>query len=325
MKSRTKNKGLITLILLFILFIGSFIFYREGSLPVNKENRTPKIFVVRPGEGLIEITQNLEDARLIRNRLVFFFIVKRLGIEKNIQAGDFRLNQTMNAEKIAETLTHGTLDLWVTIVEGLRKEEIAEILTKNLNIPVAEFISKADEGYLFPDTYLFPREASADAVIKIMTANFKRKVTIDLENKFHKVGLTKQQAVILASIVERESKFAQDRQPVASIFLRRMQEGIPLQSDVTVQYALGYQPDKKTWWKPEVTLDDLKIDSLYNTRVHTGLPPAPISNPGLASLEAVANADPNTPYLFFVADKSGHVHYAKNLDEHNANVQKYMQ
>lgn len=325
MKSRTKNKGIITLILLFILFVGFFIFYKEGSLPVNKENKTPKIFVVRPGEGLIEITQNLEDAKLIRNRLVFFFIVKRLGIEKNIQAGDFRLNQTMNAQKIAEALTHGTLDLWVTVVEGLRKEEIAEILTKNLNIPVAEFISKADEGYLFPDTYLIPREASADAVIKIMTANFDRKVTPDLENRFHKIGLTKQQAVILASIVERESKFAGDRQPIASIFLRRMQEGIPLQSDVTVQYALGYQPDKKTWWKPEVNLDDLKIDSPYNTRLHTGFPPTPISNPGLASLEAVANADPNTPYLFFVADKSGHVHYAKNLDEHNANVEKYMQ
>ncbi len=293
---------------------------------MNKENKAPKIFVIRPGDKLIKVTQNLEEAGLIRNRLVFFFIVKRLGIEKNIQAGDFRLNQTMSAQKIAEALTHGTLDLWVTVVEGLRKEEIAEILVKkNLNIEVAEFISKANEGYLFPDTYLIPREASADAVIKIMTANFNRKVTPDLESRFKKVGLTKQQAAILASIVERESKFAEDRQPIASIFLRRYQGGFPLQSDVTVQYALGYQPGKKTWWKPEVTLDDLKVSSPYNTRLHPGLPPAPICSPGLASLEAVANADPNTPYLYFVADKSGHVHYAKNLDEHNANVDKYMQ
>lgn len=325
MKSRTKNKGVITFVLLFILVVGFFIFYREGSLPVNKENKALKIFVIRPGEELVEITQNLKDEGFIRSRLVFFIIVKRLGIEKNIQAGDFRLNQTMGASDIAKNLTHGTVDLWVTIVEGLRKEEIAEIFTKNFNIPEAEFISKTNEGYLFPDTYLIPREASADAAIKILTDNFDRKVTSDLENKFHKLSLTKQQAVILASIVEREAKFAEDRQPVASILLRRFEERIPLQADATVQSALGYQEDGKTWWKKNLTLDDLRVDSPYNTYLNPGLPLGPISNPGLASLTAVANADPNTPYLFYISDKSGHMHYAKNLDEHNANIEKYMQ
>ncbi len=324
MKSRAKNKGLITFILLLIVVGGFYLFYKEGSLPVNKEGKTPKLFVIRQGERLDQIATNLKDANLIRSKVVFFAIVKFLRIEKKIQAGDFRLYQAMSAEEIAKDLTHGTLDIWVTVVEGLRKEEIAEILTKGLNIPEAEFISKADEGYLFPDTYLIPREASADAVIKIMTDNFKRKVTPELENKFHSVGLTKQQAVILASIVERESKFAEDRQPVASVFLRRLQERMSLDSDVTIEYTLGYQPGLKTWWKPELSSDDLMINSPYNTRLRTGLPPAPISNPGLASLQAVAGADPNSPYLFFVADKRGHVHYARNLDEHNANIAKYL-
>ena len=310
--------------MILIVFAGFYLFYKEGSLPVNKENSTPQMFVIRPGEGTISIARNLKDAGLIRNRLVFYFIVKRLGIEKNIQAGDYRLSQAMNTENIARNLTHGTVDLWITIVEGLRKEEIAEIFTKNFNIPEVEFIDKAEEGYLFPDTYLIPREASADAAIKILTDNFNSKVTSSLVDKFHQVNLTKEQAVILASIIEREVRFAQDRQPVASIFLKRIVEGIGLQADATVQYALGYQKSEKTWWKKNLTLADLKFDSPYNTYVYTGLPPAPISNPGLASLEAVANADPNTPYLFYVSDKSGHMHYARNLEEHNANIERYL-
>jgi UPF0755 protein len=324
MRLKTKRKGLITVVLIIILLIGFYLFYREGSLPVNKANRTPKIFVIKPGDGLDQIATNLKDDDLIRSKLVFFAIVKFLQIEKNIEAGDFRLYQSMSAEEIARNLTHGTLDVWITVIEGLRKEEIAEIFTKSFNIPGIEFINKANEGYLFPDTYLIPREASADAVIKIMTDNFNRRVTPELQDKFNEVDLTTEQAIILASIVEREAKFAEDRQSVASIFLRRMSEGIPLQADATVQYALGYQEDEKTWWKKNLTLDDLEFNSPYNTYLNPGLPPAPICNPGLASLEAVANANTNTPYLFYISDKSGHMHYGRDLDEHNSNIEKYL-
>lgn len=326
MTSKTKRKGIITLVLLVILLTGSYLLYKEGSLPVNGKNNTPQMFVVRPGDGTIAIARNLQDAGLIRNRLVFYLIVKRFGIEKNIQAGDFRMNQAMSAEEIAQLLTHGTVDLWVTIVEGWRKEEIAEKLAKDFDqISETEFISKVEEGYLFPDTYLIPREASADAAIKILNNTFEQRLTPELEDKFQELNLTIQQAVTLASIVEREAKFAEDRQPVASIFLRRIAEGIPLQADATVQYALGYQKDEKAWWKKTLTLDDLKFDSPYNTYLFTGLPPAPISNPGLASLEAVADADSDTLYLFYVSDKKGRMHYGRNLDEHNTNVGKYLQ
>ncbi len=324
MRSKAKKKGLITLILFLFIFGGFYLFYWEGSLPVNRENKTSKIFVIRPGDGINAIAQNLRDAELIRSRLVFFIVIKQFGIEKKLQAGDYRLSQAMNAEQIARALTHGTLDLWITLIEGLRKEEIAEIMIKNFNIPEAQFIDEAQEGYLFPDTYLIPRDASSEAVIKIMTDNFNQRVTPELKDKFGKLNLTTQQAVILASIVERESRFPNDRTVVASIFLRRMREGIPLQADATVQYALGYQENEKTWWKKDLTTIDLKINSPYNTYLNQGLPPAPISNPGLNSLEAVASANPNTPYLFYVSDKTGKLHFARNIDEHNANIQKYL-
>lgn len=325
MKSKTKNKGIITLILLIVLVGGFYIFFREGSLPVNKESNEPQMFVIREGDDLNTIVTNLKNTKLIRSRVVFYLTVLRLGIDKNIQAGDFRLNQAMSAEEIAKNLTHGTVDSWITIIEGWRKEEVAEALTKKFNIPEVEFISKADEGYLFPDTYLIPNEASADAALQILYANFNNKFTPELEEKANKLGLSKEETVTLASIVEREAKFDQDRKIVASILLRRLNEGIALQIDATVQYVLGYQEKDKSWWKKNLTLDDLKIDSPYNTYVNPGLPPGPISNPGLASLEAVANADSNTLYLFYVSDKSGKLHYAKDLDGHNANIQKYLQ
>src|SRR6185437_13331910 len=118
------------------------------------------------------------------------------------------------------------------------------------------------------------------------------------------------------------AKYAQDRPLVASVILNRIAAGMPLQVDATVQYALGYQPDENSWWKSELSVDDLKIDSPYNTYTNTGLPPTPISNPGLDTLTAVVNA-PQTNYLFYVSDKSGHNHYEATFQEQLADQQKY--
>ncbi len=323
--SRSRRKSLIILLILVTVIIVGSVFYWEGTLPVDRSDKKSAIFVVKPGQGLIEITNDLEKSDLIRNRLVFYAVIKQLGIEKKVEAGDYRLSKSMDAFTIAKTMTHGTLDVWVTIIEGLRKEEIAELMDKAVDIAQIEFTKKAQEGYLFPDTYLIPRGATADSVISIMNNNFNNQFNPALKAKVVKLGLTTDQAVALASIVEREARFKQDRQPVASVLLHRLKQGIALQSDVTVQYALGYQENEKTWWKPEVTIEDTKTDSPYNTYLHPGLPPGPICNPGLAALTAVAEADPTTPYLFYLADKHGHLHYAKNAEEHQKNIDKYLQ
>jgi len=308
-----------------LLIIFAYLFYKQGLLPVDKNNKETKIFVIKRGESLNSIIDNLYRQNLIRNRLVFYLLVKKLGIEKRIQAGDFRLSPAMDTQTIAKNLTKGTLDIWVTIIEGLRKEEIAQIINQNFAIPESEFLKHAKEGYLFPDTYLIPKEATAEAIVKILTNNFYRRFDKNLQEKAKNKGLTEEEVIILASLVEKEAKYDEDRQKIASIILKRIKNDWPLQIDATIQYALGYQPQEKSWWKKYLTKEDLEIDSPYNTYKNKGLPPTPICNPGLASIEAVIDASENTPYWYYLSDKTGRMHYAKTLEEHNENIRKYLQ
>lgn len=319
-------KKIAAVTIFFIVFVlGGMLYYYEGTLPVNKKSTTSKIFVIRRGESISSIVKRLHNEELIRNRIVFYILIKKLGIASNIQAGDFRLSPAMSASEIAKNLTKGTLDVWITIIEGLRKEEIAQIVAKEFSIPEIEFIKLAQEGYLFPDTYLIPREATAGAIIDIMKQNFYNKYTSILRSQAQKRGLSDKEVIILASIVEKEVKTDGDRAQVASIILKRWKANWPLQIDATVQYALGYQPTTKTWWKKNLTVSDLKIDSPYNTYLHLGIPPEPISNPGLSSLKAVAEADVNTPYWFYISSKDGSkIYYATTIEEHQENIGKYL-
>lgn len=315
----------ISLFVFLLIILGFFMFYQEGSLPVDKKNQGVEIFTIHKGEGLNSIVKNLSNQNIIRNKIVFYFIVKRLGIEKNMQAGDFRLSKNMSAEEIAQSLTHGTADVWVTIIEGLRKEEIAQILTENFKIPTIPFIEQAREGYLFPDTYLIPKDATIEKILSIFAANFEKKYTPALQNKVKVLGLTEREGLILASLVEKEAKFPEDKKKIAGIIYKRFKDDWMIQIDATIQYALRYQKKEKTWWKKDLTIDDVNVDSTYNTYKYKGLPPAPICNPGLESLQAVANADVNTKYWYYISDKKGNMHYAVTLEEHNENIRKYLQ
>jgi len=319
------RKSYLLVIIIFSLIVFSYLFYKEGTLPVNKSSKETKIFVIRRGETLNQIIQNLYKENLIRNRLVFYLVVKKLGIERTIQAGDFRLSPAMDAYTLAKNLTKGTLDVWLTIIEGLRKEEIAQLINQNFNIPESEFLKLTQEGYLFPDTYLIPKQATAGAIVEILTTNFYRRFNEDLRQKAIKKGLTGDEVLIIASLVEKEAKFDNDRTQVASIILKRLKNDWPLQIDATIQYALGYQPFEKSWWKTNLSKDDLEIDSPYNTYKNPGLPPTSICNPGLASIMAVLDANENTPYWYYLSDKTGKMHYAKTLEEHNENIRKYLQ
>ncbi|PIV09677.1 endolytic transglycosylase MltG [Candidatus Roizmanbacteria bacterium CG02_land_8_20_14_3_00_36_15] len=319
------KKNSVAIITVLIIAICFYLFYKEGTLSVNKNDKSTKIFVIGRGESLNQVANNLSKNDLIRNKLVFYLVVKRLGIEKKIQAGDFRLSPSMDAYQIAKTLTHGTLDVWMTIIEGLRKEEIAQVVSKDLDIPEIEFLKEVKEGYLFPDTYLIPSQATTGGVIEIFVNNLYRRFNERLRKKAEEKGLTEKEVLILASLVEKEARHDEDRQKVASIILKRLKNDIKLQIDATVQYALGYQSEEKTWWKKNLTQEDLDIDSPYNTYKNEGLPPGPIANPGLASIEAVINADANTSYLYYISDKNGNMHYARTLEEHQANIDKYLQ
>lgn len=317
------KKLTILLTIVVALAIFGFMFYKEGKLPVNKTSQESIMFVIEPGEDLDSIINGLSKENLIRNRLAFYLLVKQKGIERKIQAGDFRLSKSMSAEEIADELTHGTIDIWITIPEGLRKEEIAEVMSKTFNISETEFNELAQEGYLFPDTYLIPKNPTSQQIIDIMSSNFKTQFDESIQKKAREKGMTDQELLTFASIIEKEAN-ANDKQQIANIMYRRLKENYPLQIDATVQYALGYQAREKRWWKKQTTFEDLKYDSPYNTYKYTGLPPAPISNPGRASLEAAANAKTDTPYMFYLHDGKGNTYYARTFEEHQVNIEKYL-
>ena len=315
------KRSIILLTVLLLSAGASVLWWKNGNRAQDSTNKSSQIFVVARGDGVREIANNLKIKGLIKDPVIFFLQTKRLGLDRDLEAGDFRLSPSMSLYDIIQNLTHGTLDIWVTIPEGIRAEEIASILKRDIPSykPDWRETLATREGYLFPDTYLIPRDADLNLVMSLLTNNFANKYNgVNAE----KTGLSQKEIVTIASLVEREAKFAQDRPLVASVILNRLDLGMKLDIDATVQYALGYAPDEKRWWKKDLTIDDLNIKSPYNTYKNPGLPPSPISNPGLSSIMAVINPS-KTNYLFYISDKSGHLHFAKTIEEHNANIQKY--
>lgn len=313
-------------VLFFVLLVGiggGLLWWRDAMSPYDAKDETPVIFTVSRGEAVKDISNRLSQEKLVRSPLGFYVLVKFLGFERDMQAGDFRLNRTMNAETIAKTLTHGMMDVWVTTLEGWRAEEIATKLAKELDIPEKEFLTVAEEGYMFPDTYRIPEDASPAAIAAMFKENLVSKITPQMVADAKKQGLSLKDVVILASIVEREGRSDEDRPVIAGILLNRLGNDWPLETDATLQYALGYQTNGKTWWKKELTEEDKMVDSPYNTYKNPGLPPEPISNPGMAAIKAVIYPK-KTDYMFYLHDPKGGVHYGKTLEEHNANITKYL-
>ena len=226
----------------------------------------------------------------------------------------------MSLQDLVKNLQTGSEDIWVTLIEGWRVEEMEEEISSKLGVRSSEFVAVAKEGYMFPDTYLFPKEATSEYITDTLRKTFDKRLTQELRAKIRSQGLTEEQGVILASIEEREGRSNKVRTQIAGILLKRYKIGMGLNADATIQYILGYQPNEKSWWKRNLTREDLKVISPYNTYLHAGLPPTPISNPGLSSLQAVANADSLTPFIYYYHDSQGNSYYAKTLEEHNENV-----
>lgn len=278
--------------------------------------------MVEKGESLGSVAQRLEQEKLIRSSVAFQILASKEGISRKIQAGDFRLNPKMSPLEITRELTHGTLDRWVTIIEGWRREQIAEKLSESglEKFKQEEFLeeSKNLEGKLFPDTYLIPRDADAKKVVEILTKNFTKKTP-----------MPSKEVLILASIVEREARNKDDRPIVAGILLKRLEKDWALQADATIQYAVATAHCSlstvhcQNWWPKSLTREDLKIKSPYNTYLYPGLPLGPISNPGLAAINAVLEPV-ESDFWFYLSDREGKMHYAKTAEEHEENISKYL-
>lgn len=309
------NRLTVAVIITVLAILGAVIWWQVSLSPVNPADQKAVAFVIAKGDGVREVAKKLRDEGLIRDQVAFFILVKKLGIEKDIQAGNYQIAPNLSATDIASKLTLGTADTWVTIPEGWRTEQITEYLSTILqvgltNSQIGEW--KKLEGKLFPDTYSVPKDSSVSAVLTLMQANFSKKVDFPVSAN----------QLIIASMIEREAKSAADRPIVASVIYNRLNEGMALDIDATVQYALGKVPNDG-WWKKQLTADDLKIDSPYNTYLNPGLPPGPICNPGLSSIQAAVNPA-QTSYFYYISDKNQVMHFAKTLDEQNQNIAKYL-
>lgn len=317
-----------------------------ASHPAVSSTRTVTI-VINKGENARSIGEKLQSAGVIRSATWFRLLAQAEGIENDLAAGTYTFAIDSDIQQVLDRIKVGLLQpqVLVTIPEGLRMEQIAQLLQDKgvvnadallqlmRNDPATNdplLASRPDvslEGYLFPDTYYFPLKASPEEVIGRMLADLDKRIDPDLQQAIKAEGLTIHEAITLASIVEREAQVPSERPIIASVFLNRLKQGMPLGADPTVQYALATNPEnvqKYGWWKQNLTVDDLKIASPYNTYVNAGLPPGPICNPGRDSIAAVAHPA-QTDYLYFVAknDGSGTHAFATTLAQQEANIQKY--
>lgn len=294
-------------------------------------------FNVGQGESVSIVCIRLEQEGFIPDAELFRLYLVYSGLDRQLQSGDYLLSGQMTPMEIAADLLDATpRDAIVSILAGWRIEEIAvSVAGSGLDIsaeeiinlaysPVPEFFAYLPvddaptlEGYLFPGAYQIPREADAVTVIETFLANFSANVSQDMLEGFTHQGLSLYEAVTLASIIEKEAVLDEEKPVIASVFYNRLRDNIRLESDPTVQYALGYQSDLGAWWKSPLSGTDLAIESPYNTYQIYGLPPTPMDSPDLFSLQAVA-FPAETPYYFFRAacDGSGRHNFAITYEEH---------
>lgn len=295
--------------LLFIFsLVGAFL-VRNSLKPASSDGRVAS-FLITKGLGASQIGNNLKKEGFIKSSLAFKIYVQFTGRQSKIAAGEFRLSPSMNLFEIVDTLQKGPVEIWVTIPEGLRHEEIAQKFASSLEKDDSfekelVLLFEGNEGYLFPDTYLFLKETTPQKILDKMLENFDLRVTEEVTNK----------QIIMASIIERETKGVAEKPIVAGILYKRLENNWPLQVDASIQYAKGN-------WKPILSTDK-ELNSPYNTYKYPGLPPGPISSPGLSSINAAINPV-KSDYWYYIHDEKGEIHYAQDLDEHNANIRQYL-
>ncbi|MHB8194223.1 MAG: endolytic transglycosylase MltG [Bellilinea sp.] len=296
-------------------------------------------FKVEIGESVNSVSLRLEQASLVQSAEAFRLYLIYAGLDTNLQAGNYEISPAWNSLEVAAKLQDATpAVITFTILPGWRVEEIAASLpTTGLDISPGEFLqavrnpsaqwmaalgisSGSMEGFLFPGEYQLPRETDLSGLIITLIDAFNASVTPELKAGFEQQGLDLQEAVTLASIVQREAMVEDEGPMIASVFYNRLAAGIKLDSDPTVQYAVGYNDVQGTWWTNPLSYADLETDSAYNTYRYAGLPPGPISNPGITALQSVANPA-SSPYYYFRARCDGTAlhNFAVTFEEHLQN------
>jgi len=318
----------IFLFLLAALFSGVYFWWQKNLEPVSLTSKETA-FVIEKGESLGEIAFNLKEKNLIRHPFAFKLYVMVNNLSGQLQAGYFKLSSASSAQEMANQLTHGATDIWLTFPEGWRREEYAVRLANNLpNFEADRFITLTSgfEGQLFPDTYLIPRQAGAIEVIEVLQNNFDKKVDQELLDEARDRGLSKNELLTLASLVEREVRNETDRALVAGIIKKRLANDWPLQIDATLQYTKASRSCRDEldceWWPIALSFDK-QLASPFNTYQEKGLPPQPICNPSLSAIKASVWSK-ESDYWFYLSDGQGKTHFGRTAEEHALNIQKYL-
>ncbi|UXH44310.1 endolytic transglycosylase MltG [Rossellomorea vietnamensis] len=346
-----KVVGLVILCLVIIIggtAIGGYLYVNSALKPVDPDNTKTVKVDIPIGSGVSSIGKILEDKGIVKNSTVFKYYVK-FNNEAGFQAGSYDLTPSMTLNEIVNSLKTGKVmrkaEFKITIPEGLQLDQIAEIIAekspykkdeieKKLNDKkwleqlkeeypelITDEIFKKEikrplEGYLYPATYPFyEKKPSLDTILKKMIAQ-TNEVLAQYQEAMAANDYTPHELLTLSSLIEEEATEKADRGKISSVFYNRMEEGMPLQTDPTVLYALGKHKDKTVY-------KDLEVESPYNTYQVKGLPPGPIANAGLSSIEAALQPE-DTEYYYFLAASNGSVYYSETLDEHNEKKAKYI-
>ena len=323
------------LILLAVLMVLAGLFVYSVTKPVASTGSDTVYLKISHGMNANQIAVLLEEKGLIHNQTAFRIWSKLTQLDSKLEAGEYLIRTDMSMFEVASSLSGGgaVLANRITIPEGYTVCQIADLLEKHgkngdefkrlaenyepydYMKPTSESARKySAEGFIYPDTYEFSPEHTEAQILAMLVRQFDAKLTPEIRAQIDESGLSIGQVIILASIVEREARYDEERPVIARVFLNRMKHDMPLQSCATVQYLL----DKV---RPILTVEDTQISSPYNTYLHLGLPPGPIGCIGDKSLQAVLNPDDND-YLYFVADKEGHHHFGKTYTDHMNNIER---
>lgn len=314
-----RRKPIPVFVWVFVIVFGVVVLFFLASAP--REVPVGTFVQVQSGQSLGSVARDLYQKKYIRSTVFFQTLVTLYGGDRSIVMGDYYIDKPISVWSLARRMVVGDYNVTqarLTFWEGMNVREMADLLSAQIpSINKDLFIKSAEkrEGYLFPDTYFFSPVATIEDVISQMEENFVEKIK-PFQAEILASGKNEKEIVTMASIIEKESNGKDDREIISSILWNRIELGMPLQVDASFVYLLGKE-------SRELTLDDLKMDSLYNTYLYKGLPPGPIGNPGIESIKA-ALRPAQTDYLFYLHSKDGSIYFAKTFAEHVKNKQKYL-
>ncbi len=314
-QSNKKNRYILFIVAVIFIIFYLFIFRAPENFPVGE------MIEIKEGMPLAEISGYLKDLSVIRSELLFEAFVTILASDTGALHGEYFFNKRLSSFSVAKRITKGVFGLElvrVTVPEGSTIYDIMNIFEQKFSKFDSELFLKntaSKEGYLFPDTYLFLPNVKENQITKEMEKTFEQKVS-ELSEEINGFGKSLQDVIIMASILEKEARTTESRRIIAGILWKRIEIGMPLQVDAVFPYING----KNTY---TLTLDDLKIDSPYNTYKYKGLPIGPIANPGIDSIKA-AITPIESSYLYYLSDKEGNMYYAENFEEHKKNKRLYI-